>query len=256
MTDLRNSTPADQLKEFVNRAMLRVNTCIPGIIESFDATKQTVKVTPAIKMRTYFDNVIEHHQLPPIIEVPIVFPTAAGFALTVPVSEGDACLLMFSQRAIDNWHNLGGIQPPEEGAVGSRHHDLTDAFAIMAPVALPDVFSNWLANGIELRNSGRTSRVTVLEDSIEIVVGSASINVSDGNVAITGNTNVTINGSGGITVNGPVTVNGTLMTTGALSSQTSVADPTGDLAEIRTAYNTHTHTVGPDTSSGPSALME
>lgn len=239
--DLRNATDADQLKEFVNRAMLRMNTCIPGIIEEFNSSTQTVKAVPAIMMRTAYDNVIQHHQLPPIIEVPIVFPTASGFALTLPVSVGDSCLLMFSQRAIDNWHQLGGIQPPEQDAVGSRHHDMTDAFAILAPLSLPDVFANWLSNGIEIRNSGRTSRVTVLDDSIEIVVANTSVTISD---------------SGDININGNLIVDGTISATGTVSSDTSVADPAGDMAEMRTVYNSHTHTETGGTTSGPSGIME
>ena len=140
---------------------MRVNTTIPGQIVSFDGVS-TATVIPAIKMRTYIDEVEGFKELPPLYNVPVIVPfvSVAGFALTLPIRAGDPCLIHFSQRAIDNWHERGGIQPPEEGE-GSRHHDLTDAFVTFAPVPLPQVFSAWEANGIELRNRARTSRVTV-----------------------------------------------------------------------------------------------
>ena len=200
--DLRNTTPETEIRETIERASMRINTAIPGIIESFDSLTQTVSVTPAIKMRVWIDNEESYVQYPKIINVPLVFPGVKtnGFFITMPVSPGDECLLIFSQRAIDNWHDKGDIQTPEEG-VGSRHHDLTDAFAILAPVSLPNVVLNYNQNDLELRNRD----------------GSVKITLSDGGITITGN----------------------LTVSGSIKSETSVEDPSGTMDEMRGIYNNH-----------------
>jgi len=167
--DMRIAGEVQTQREIIDRAMMQMNTCIPGVIESFDTATQTASVVPAITMRTNIDGEAGYLELPKIISVPIVFPFAAtsGFAITLPIKKGDPCLLVFSQRAIDNWHLKGDIQPPEEGT-GSRHHDLTDAFAMFAPSPLPLVLGSWETEGIEIRNRAKTSRITIKNGTIDI----------------------------------------------------------------------------------------
>lgn len=183
LMDVRSAGEETQLNELIDRAMSGLCTCLPGIIQSFDASKQTVEVLPAIKMRTFIDNKQEHQDLPLIINVPIVFPNAGGWGVTLPVSAGDECLLIFSQRAIDNWHDLGGTQPPESNAVGARHHDLTDAFAVLAPHSIPNTWTGWNSSGIQIRNKANTTSITITEGRIDIV---GDLHV-DGNIRYTGN---------------------------------------------------------------------
>lgn len=177
--DTRTADQATQYKEMIDRAMARANTCVPGVIESFDDATQTCTVVPAIQMKVQVDEVVTYVDLPPIINAPLIFPFAstAGFALTLPVRAGDPCIILFSQRALDNWHQLGGVQPPEEGE-GVRHHDLTDALVMMAASPLTNVLGSWEAGGIEIRNRARNSRVTVKDDSVVAQVGNANMTVT------------------------------------------------------------------------------
>jgi len=236
-----------QQRETIDRAMMRINTTIPGQVVSFDAERQTITAIPAIKMRTYIDEVENFVDLPPIPNIPILFPfvSVAGFALTFPIRPGDPCLLHFSQRAIDNWHDRGGIQPPEEGE-GSRHHDLTDAIAEFSPTSLPNTFEGWEPNGIEIRNRAKTSRVTVRDNNAEIQVASTIIQVNaDGTIKITAPDSMAITSPA-------VTMSGTLTVTGTIKSNTAIEDPKGTMEEMRTVYNPHRH----DGSATPDQQME
>jgi len=240
--DLRLATPEMQLREFVDRMLMRQNTAIPGIVKSFNATRQTVSAQPAIKMRTNIDGVEGYVEPPILVEVPIVYPRAGGYALTLPIAVGDSCLLLFSQRAIDNWLDRGGVQPPEEGAIGSRHHDLTDAIAVFGPFPTPQALTGWLTNGIELRNASRGTRVTIQGNVVTVQSGTSLITVNpDGSIEITAAT--------GVTINGP------LLVTGAIVSQTSLADPLGTMGEVRTVYNSHTHNEGGTVTATPNQGM-
>jgi hypothetical protein len=265
--DVRLPDEATQLRETIDRALMQVHTCIPANVESFDPATQTVTVQPAILMKTNVDGVADVLELPKLINVPLVFPFAitAGFALTLPVRKGDSCILHFSQRSIDNWHRMGGLQPPEEG-VGSRHHDLTDAFATLAASPLPSVLGAWEADGIELRNRDKSSRVTVKDETIQIECGASKIVVNaDGTVTIDASTSATIT-TPETYVNGNLTVTG-LTTTGGLVSQGTagvggvaefvggVNNTGGDITADGISLETHIHN-GVQTGTGTSGEPE
>ena len=169
--DTRFSDDILQARELFDRLMKRINTAIPGRIDLFDPATQTCTVTPAVKSRIYSpDGTTSDVDLPSLVNVPLVFPFAvtAGFALTLPVQPGDSCLLIFSQRCIDNWWQNGGVQPAETGAIGARHHDLNDGFAILCGGPLPSVLGAWCGDGIEIRNRARTVRLTLRDSGVEV----------------------------------------------------------------------------------------
>lgn len=188
--DLRGANEVTLQKEMIDRAMSRVNTCIPGIIQSFNSATQRAIVVPAIKVKIVIDNEIEYREAPAIINVPVVFPFAGGFGCTFPVSNGDSCLLIFSQRSIDNFLQSGGIQPPEIDIPGSRHHDMTDAFAIMGLTTNPDALGDWNSSGIELRNNAGTAKVIVQNDKVELAFGENLLTITSTGVQIVGNLHV------------------------------------------------------------------
>lgn len=192
--DNRTGNKTSEIKEIIDRALARINTCIPGIIDSFDGETQTATVIPAVSMKTFIENKEGVLEFPPIVNAPLVFPFAstAGFALTLPIRRGDPCIILFSQRSIDNWHDKGGIQPSEAG-VAARHHDLTDALIFMAASPIPGVLSEWEGEGIQLRNRSGTNKVTVYDD--RVVIDSTSIVIIDapqttikGHLTVDGNT--------------------------------------------------------------------
>jgi len=229
--DLRGASEAIQQREMIDRAMSGLNTCLPGIIDSFDSATQTATVSPAIMLKVTLDDVVSYMSLPSIIKVPVVFPFAsnAGFALTIPIKAGDPCLLIFSQRCIDNWHQSGGVQPPEQDCIGVRHHDLTDAFAILAPSPLPNVLGAWNLDGIEIRNRSRGTRVTVLDDKVEIVSGTTTLTISESGV-------VTLIAPASVGITTPLlTVTGNLAVTGYIK------DSVRKMSEDRTVFDNHTH---------------
>lgn len=221
--DTRFAPERAQHEELFDRLSLRLNTCMPGVIKSFDAATQTCTVTPAIMMSTYQDGVQGAEQLPDIQHVPLFFPFAVlgGFALTLPVQAGDTCLLIFSQRCIDNWHELGGVQP-SESTIGGRHHDLSDAFALCCAPSLVDVLTGYAVDGIELRNRIQDvsvkltdddvvakkglNNLTINDDSLTIEVGSThKVVVTDTSITTTCGSYNFVLGATGLTVNAPVT---------------------------------------------------
>lgn len=241
--DNRLGNEASQMQEIIDRALARMNTSIPGIIDSFDGESQTATVIPAISMKTFVDDEEGILEYPPIINAPIVFPFAsiAGFALTLPIKRGDPCLILFSQRPIDNWHDKGGIQPSEEG-VASRHHDLTDAIIMLAASPMPGVLGEWEGRGIQIRNRDKSSTITIYDDKIvvynttEVIIDTPETTIT-GNLTVDGNTlvkkNTTVEGNtiveGNTALGGDVTNVGVNISKTHIHSQ--IPDSDGNIQE-------------------------
>ena len=146
-------------------ANLRV--AIPGIIKSFDSVAQTVTVQPAIRERIVSanDGTLHHIALPELLDVPIVFPRAGGFVLTMPISEGDECLVVFSDMCIDAWFSNGGVQ----NQIERRRHDLSDAFAILGVWSQKRRISSYSTNSAQLRTEDGSTYINIKPGEINFV---------------------------------------------------------------------------------------
>jgi hypothetical protein len=176
-----------------------LHTCLPGIIASFDPDTQTASVQPAIKRIFTEQGAVN---LPLCVDVPVAFPGGGDFFLTFPVKPGDECILLFSERAIDNWHVSGGTQTPAE----YRLHDLSDGIAIVGLNSQPHKLAALQMTGAELRTRSRSTYIR-LEDGTIFIKGNI---VHEGNVQQTGNmirtgtstTTGKITGQGGMAISG------------------------------------------------------
>lgn len=193
------ATPEEAHAAQIDGRLKDLHTCLPGIIASFDPDTQTASVQPAIK-RIFTEKGAVN--LPLCVDVPVAFPGGGDFFLTFPVKAGDECILMFSERAIDNWHASGGTQTPAE----YRLHDLSDGIAIVGLNSQPHKLVALQMTGAELRTRGRSTYIR-LEDGSIYIKGNI---IHEGNVQQTGNLNRTgtsttagkIIGQGGMAISG------------------------------------------------------
>lgn len=140
-------------------------TALPGIVEAVNLAAQTVSVQLAIRgMVTNEAGASSPQNMPLLVDVPICWPRAGGFAVTLPVAQGDEVLVVFSARCIDAWWQSGGVQSPLE----ERMHDLSDGFAIFAPSSQPRKLNDVQSDGVELRNEARSVYMKVANDGIHI----------------------------------------------------------------------------------------
>lgn len=131
MTTTQSRSP--ELEELIRDAfdfMARdIHVALPAQVESFDEKKQTVSVQPLIKRRDFLDTKKAKQvvRLPVINGVPVIFPRAGGYMLTMPIQKGDTVLLVFSHRSLEAWQKNGGEVDPGD----TRHHQISDAVAIV-----------------------------------------------------------------------------------------------------------------------------
>jgi len=118
------------IENAIDSAVGEIHTAIPGIIVKYDAEKQTADVQVAIKRLTVDGEKII---VPPIRNVPIVFPRTASTSLTFPLAKDDSVLLIFSERPLDRWRQSGGLVDAGDHRF---FHAYSDAFAL--PGGYPD----------------------------------------------------------------------------------------------------------------------
>lgn len=164
-------------------------TALPGIIQSFDATKQTAVVQVAIQLSAQNqDGSSSWVTIAPLLDCPVFFPSGGGFSLTFPVAAGDECLMVFASRCIDQWWNSGAVSIQAE----FRMHDISDGFALVGFASVPKVIPSVSTTTVQLRNKAGTTYVEV--------DGSGNINVKAANVVTIQAATINLNGT--LNING------------------------------------------------------
>jgi len=183
MSNNRNqyiNDPVESLSVAFDGRQSNIWTAMPGIVTAVNLSEMTCTVQPSIQGTVELENgTTQSVNLPVLIHVPIVFPSAGGFTITLPLAVNDEVLVVFSSRCIDAWWQSGGIQRPME----ARMHDLSDGFAIPGPKSVPNVISSISSTGAQIRNNAGTTY-------IEIAANGKIKLVTTSSVEITGDLNV------------------------------------------------------------------
>lgn len=181
----------------------------PGIIKSFDASKQTVTVQLSIRERVNLNGNVSHEDIPILVDVPIFMPRAGGYSMTLPVAAGDECLVVFGDSCMDAWWQSGGVQ----NQMDRRRHDLSDGYAIVGIWSQPRVLSGYSANSaqirtedganyIELKENRITLKATYLDLHVDHISGTAkSGSGAIGDVSVEGNS-IVLNGHSNTVIDG------------------------------------------------------
>lgn len=121
---------SDVVKRIVSEyAKQHMNTSVPARVISVDnfGANQTVDVLPIIN-DTFADGTVL--ELPPILDVPVQFPSAGGGLLSFPIVVGDIVLLIFSQKSIDEWMASRNTDRGTFTPADKRTYSINDAIAI------------------------------------------------------------------------------------------------------------------------------
>ena len=161
----------ETLRAAMESQQARIWTTLPGIVTAVDLVANTVSVQPAIQgLVTDQDGQRTAVNMPLLVDVPIMWERAGGFALTFPVAVNDECLVSISSRCIDSWWQSGGVQAPAE----LRMHDLSDGFAFFAPSSQPKVLKNVSPVNVQLRDELGTTYIEITPAGIINIISAPS----------------------------------------------------------------------------------
>lgn len=194
----------EQWRQLLWQFSCELRVAIPGIVQSFNPTLQTVTVQVAVRERML------NAQASPInptlyvlTDVPIVMPSAGIFSLTLPVQAGDECLLIFADCSISQWWQSGEVSDQ----IDKRRHSLSDGFAIIGPWSKANRITNYSPNTAQLRTDDSTVVIELTPTAINITAPQINILSTGGTTMIDGKPFLTHEHSGvtsGGSVSGPV----------------------------------------------------
>ena len=161
---------SDQFKQFWKQARAKLRVCLPGVIQSFNATLQTAVVQVAVLEKTNQNIngalVAQDQDIKLLNDVPVLVLQGSTVALTMPVAAGDECLLIIADYCIDAWWQAGGTGNAQ---LTKRRHDISDAFAIVGPNSKPTALASYSTTAAELRT---------VDNSVKVSVGAAGVEVT------------------------------------------------------------------------------
>jgi hypothetical protein len=173
-----NGAVADVVAAFMDG----IHTAIPGIIKAYYPLKKTADVQCAIYI--YDDDGLPLAPVT-IFDCPVLFPGTDRAILHFPLTMGDACLLIFSERSLEGWMKSGGGICDDGG--DPRKFSLTDGFCIPGGFNASNPGKMTAGNGLEL-----------LYDELKILLN------NDGSIDIQGSAagEIKITAAGHVEVNG------------------------------------------------------
>jgi hypothetical protein len=180
---------------------------MPGIVESYNATRGTVSVQPSIQ--AIISNLsgpsvsTSNVNLPVLLDVPVVYMGGGLFVTTFPIQVGDEALVVFADRCIDRWWAKGGIQKQAE----IRLHDLSDGFAFIGPRSLARSIPNVSSTAVQIRSLDGTTVIELGPGEVKITAPTVTVNATAATVMATGLATVTgaqvaITATEGVAING------------------------------------------------------
>jgi hypothetical protein len=225
----RLNDPEEALRVAFEGHQSRVWTALPGILQSFDATKMTSTVQPSVQGRLrQQDGSWKDANLPLLLDCPVIFPAGGGFALTFPLAKGDEGLVVFSSRCIDAWWYSGGIQKQAR----ARMHDLSDGFFLPGCFSQPRKLAGVNTQNVQLRSAD----------------GTASLEITPAGM-------LNANFPAGINLNGPISLNGVVhgnVNAGGLADfGNTLIKTTGDVQANGKSLANHVHTDPQGGVTGP-----
>jgi len=114
----------DVLDRTKDEVYYNLNCVQVGSIVSYDPSKNTASIQIGMKRQLPTDEVVDY---PVLQDCPVMFLSGGQSFISLPITEGDTCLILFNDRDIDTWWYSGQNNVPPSG----RAHSLSDAIVIV-----------------------------------------------------------------------------------------------------------------------------
>jgi len=145
---------ADLLDLWKRDVQISTNCHGVGTIQSFDATTQLAKVTMNYTQTIFtYDQssgqwVATNPKYSILLDVPVIVVSGGEAGMTMPIAEGDTCLVMFNDVALDSWLNSGQLGPVSS----PRRHSFSDAIALVGLSSKADPIESYDTARLKLYN--------------------------------------------------------------------------------------------------------
>ncbi len=174
-------------------------TSLPGVVEEYFPSTMTCTIRiPLFIPITEADGSTKEVSIPPLLDVPVVFPAGGGFTLTFPIEKGDEVLVVLASRCIDAWWYHGGAK--NQRLMEWRMHDLSDGFAIPGPFSKVRTLAGLSSTSVQLRSNDGSTYVEVKDGNLVNIVAPGGVTITAPTIhlagAVTGDSTAVFQGEG------------------------------------------------------------
>jgi hypothetical protein len=164
------------LDSFKQEVMVTLNAHSLGEVVSYDATKATCTVKVKI-LRQFNGTYLEY---PILTDCPVFQIMGGPTYISVPITAGDPCLILFNDWDIDNWFTTGNTAVPNT----PRTHSLSDGLVLVGFRNLAKTPPVTSSDSLLLIHNTANARVTV-GATTSMTIGSQQVTLkANGKVSI------------------------------------------------------------------------
>lgn len=95
-----------------------------GTIQSYNPLTNSASISINYKRQLPTGDVLDY---PLLVDCPVFILSGGDSCITMPITIGDQCIILFNDRDIDNWHYSGTVDVPAT----ARAHNISDAIAVV-----------------------------------------------------------------------------------------------------------------------------
>ena len=154
----------DQVLAFCFRQEIkRLHTAIPAITQTYDARTKRGEFQAALTMLVGTPDQWEANARSPILNVPVIHPSANGYLVHLPLVRGDPVMLQFSQRGIENFKATFQLaDPPPDNLFQERDAVAFPGFgALEIEVPEPDAITVQTEDGRQYVAVNKNGDITI-----------------------------------------------------------------------------------------------
>lgn len=153
----------DMVREGVRAGKAVMHTAVPAKVLSYDkdtGPRVSLQIIPKFRRRNAATDEWELYTPPPLTNVPVCFPHVPGFGMTFPLAVGNAGMVVFAERSMDEWLSTGESSTDPQDP---RRFDLEDG-----------VFYPGLPNYLDPTVSTAVDTAALVVEGAQIKLGSSA----------------------------------------------------------------------------------
>lgn len=192
MSNINPDSVQDQLsgafRFALNQFKKSLSTAIPALIIEYDqATKRAVVQTAINVVMTDRSEA----RRPPIVDVPIIWPSSGGYIMHAPLRRDDAVMLLVSERGLTEFKRLYAQSSPVDDIGVMQYRDAVGipGFGDHEPIQVPE------PNAMTVQTEDGQQRISVNQNGDIRVRSTRLIRLDAPRVEINGDNNVVVTGA-------------------------------------------------------------
>lgn len=169
--------------EAIEAALYDLHTGLPARVIAFDVSTQSI-VAQIVHKRVFIDidGTLQVVDLPPITNVPVIFPGGGGWEMNWPLAPGDLVYLNFAERSLDEFLDGDGslnIEPFHR-----RRHDLSDAVAMASFPTRRKAQQSAHAVNLRIGRADGSVQLELTPNSAHLIASTIALGAATGGAAI------------------------------------------------------------------------